>query len=64
MLGTGDRHVGEPALFFEVVLVPRRACVGENPFLHRRDEDDRELEPLCGVDRHDEHPPGVVTDVV
>ena len=49
------RHadVGEAALFFEFVHVGQRAVARENAVLEAGQEDDRELEPLGRVHRHE-----------
>ena len=50
----GDADVGEPALLLDAALVDR-ARVREHAVLHADDEDDRELEALGVVQRHQRH---------
>ena len=54
LLGARDPDVTEPPLLLELVVVFSRTRVREEPFLHTRNHDHRELEPLGRVHRH--HP--------
>ena len=58
-----DADVGEPALLLDVALVDR-ARVREDAVLAADDEDDRELEALGVVQRHQRHEALVVADRV
>ena len=50
-LRAGDAHVREPALLLQLALVVQRPVVREHALLEARDEHDRELEALRGVER-------------
>ena len=59
----GDADVREPPLLLHAALVDR-ARVREHAVLHPDDEDDRELEALGVVERHQRHEALVVADAV
>ena len=60
LLRAGETDVGEAALLLELGLVAERALVGEDAVLEAGEEDDRELEALGRVERHQRDDPGVV----
>ena len=51
----GDAHIGQPALLLELHGVTQGPEVGEHPVLHADDEHHRVLEPLGGVQGHEDH---------
>ena len=53
--GACDADIGEAALFLEAVGVVERALVREQAIFETREEHQRELEPLGGVQRHHLH---------
>ena len=57
--GPGDADVGQPPLLLELLRVAERAHVREGAVLHPGEEDDRELQPLGGVQRHQRDDPAV-----
>src|SRR5467141_444095 len=55
LLRASERDVEEPALLLELSWIVERRGVGKEPLLQTHDKDDRELEPLGRVDRHEVH---------
>ena len=51
------RHpdVAQAPLFLELLLVVARSRMGEQAFFEAREDDDRKLEPLRAVERHQPH---------
>ena len=49
----GDADVGQPAFLGHLARIAERASVREDAFLHAGQEDDRELQPLRGVQGHE-----------
>ena len=60
LLGPGDADVGQPALLLQLARVAERAQVREDAVLQAGQEDDRELQALGGVQRHQRDHAGVV----
>ena len=58
-LGAGDPDVREPPLLLELAFVIERPAVREQALLETRDEHDRELEALGGVERDERHRVGI-----
>src|SRR5690625_2632841 len=52
LLGTGEPHIGQPALFGELLGVCHGALVRKDAVLHPGEEDHRKLQSLGGVQRH------------
>ena len=53
MLGSGDAYVTEPAFLLEFLAIAERAHVREDPVLHPGHENNRVLETLRVVERHE-----------
>ena len=51
---TGARHadIAEPPLFFNVIILIARLRMRQDAFLHAREEDNFEFQPLRRVERH------------
>ncbi len=63
--GAGDADVGEASLLLQLGRVAERAQVGEHAVLEPGEEDDGELQPLGGVQRHQrDHAVALVGDRV
>ena len=60
LAGAGDTDVGEPPLLLQLLGVAQRAHVREDAVLETGEEDDRELQPLRGVQRHQRHHAAIV----
>ena len=64
VLGARHAHVGKPPLLLQLALVLERAPMRQQALLHPDDEDDRELQPLGGVERDQGHPVGQLVELV
>ena len=52
---TGDRHIGQTALFLQICLGVFAHLAGEHPLLHANEEHTGEFQALSGVDGHQDH---------
>ena len=50
-----DRHIHQPALFFEAVVIVHRVFVWKQTFFETRDEHGIKFQAFAGVHRHQLH---------
>ncbi len=56
LLGAGDGHVAQAALFFQCRWLHEGTDAGENAFVHARQEYQRKFQALSAVDGHQGDP--------